>query len=148
MDVPETLDLEYLRAPGPQPGEVLQPEKAAGEPSPMDASTADDSISATIVSELMAMGFSENGSRRAVAATKVEPQALSVDLQRIWLVMHGSKFQIVPCNVLGLFMYRVNASVVASKVLSPCVMETAVGMYVVFARSSHSCGQQLQINHN
>eukprot|EP00884_Botryococcus_braunii_P007895 jgi/Botrbrau1/17106/Bobra.0157s0009.1 len=84
VDVPETLDLEFLRTPGPQPGERLQPEAASGEQSPMDTTTADDSLSTMIVTELMSMGFSENGSRRAVAATKGGNTQVAMD----WVLSH------------------------------------------------------------
>lgn len=72
MDVPDTLNLEHLRSGGPQPGEVLQPQDDEG-PTPMDATTAApvDANEAALIAEVVGMGFSENGARRAIAATGV-----------------------------------------------------------------------------
>lgn len=61
VDVPESLSLEAFRqASEPQPGEELQPE----EDKPTGVQPDDG-----IVQQLMAMGFSENGSKRAAIAT-------------------------------------------------------------------------------
>ena len=97
VDVPEHLSLQSFRAKGVQvgaracrgiglrdrqasnrqvtgfvclmqPGEELQPEEEASS----DAATAAAAVQADggIVSQLVAMGFSENGSKRAAVATK------------------------------------------------------------------------------
>ncbi|PSC74028.1 ubiquitin carboxyl-terminal hydrolase 5 isoform X1 [Micractinium conductrix] len=76
VEPPAVLDLEPLRVPGgPQPGEQLQPEDPAGgaaaaagggaaaAPAP-PAPEPDE----TIVAQLVSMGFSENGSKRAALA--------------------------------------------------------------------------------
>ena len=89
VDVPETLDLAALRGSGPQPGEALQPEEkeekevaaaaaaattAAGATATATAATEAAAAAAPepdpeLVASLVAMGFSENGSKRAVLAT-------------------------------------------------------------------------------
>ena len=75
VDMPPTLDLERLRAQGVQLGEQPQPEdppEAQGGPLPTtpDAPPAVQP-SPELVSQLTAMGFSENGSKRAAVATQV-----------------------------------------------------------------------------
>ena len=70
VEVPERLSLEGLRGHGLQPGEELQP--AGGQdaaPAAPDAAPAGPRPDGTIVAQLVAMGFSENGSRRAAVAT-------------------------------------------------------------------------------
>eukprot|EP00798_Chlamydomonas_sp_ICE-L_P030886 gene30886-35934_t len=71
VEVPDQINIENLRGSGPQPGEVLQPEDAPGsapggagggaappmEPDPL------------LVSQLVSMGFDENGCKRATLAT-------------------------------------------------------------------------------
>jgi ubiquitin carboxyl-terminal hydrolase 5/13 len=68
--MPETTSLEHLRGKGMQPGETPLPEE---EEQPAAGATAGDAGAgagggamepdAAIVSQLMAMGFSENGSK-------------------------------------------------------------------------------------
>jgi ubiquitin carboxyl-terminal hydrolase 5/13 len=74
VPAPDVLDLESLRATGPTPDEVLQPEDgkdgsgaapAGGAAAPAAAEA--DKPDASIVAALVAMGFSENGSKRAGA---------------------------------------------------------------------------------
>jgi ubiquitin carboxyl-terminal hydrolase 5/13 len=62
IKAPETLDLEFMRACGPQPSEELMPEDA---PTSASAPVPDPDI----VSQLVSMGFGENGCRRAALAT-------------------------------------------------------------------------------
>ena len=76
VDVPMEIDLAALRGRGPQPGEALQPEEEAP---PAGAAAAAAPAAAApppaagpdpeLVAQLVAMGFSENGSKRAVLAT-------------------------------------------------------------------------------
>ena len=86
VDVPDKLDLERLRATGVQPGERLQPEDAPGDPPghPMDTTGAESAgavePSPEIVAQLTAMGFSENGSKRAAVATQVSACMLWTEL--------------------------------------------------------------------
>ena len=78
VKAPETIDLEFLRSSGPQPGEELQPEAA---PAPSAAvPVADEGI----VAQLVSMGFSENGSRRAALATN----NASADVAMNWVLEH------------------------------------------------------------
>lgn len=71
VEAPQELDLASLRAKGgPQPGEELQPEgdeapAAAAAPAPAPAAPEPDEL---IVAQLVSMGFSENGSKRAALA--------------------------------------------------------------------------------
>ncbi|KAI7836344.1 hypothetical protein COHA_009767, partial [Chlorella ohadii] len=70
VEAPQELDLEPLRAKGgPQPGEGLQPEEAeapaAAAAAPAPAAPEPDEL---IVAQLVSMGFSENGSKRAALA--------------------------------------------------------------------------------
>ena len=74
VQVPESLDLTAYRATSLQPGEVPMPEDA-----PVSTTSAATPVAQvesnkvtpdeTIVAQLLSMGFSENGSRRAVIAT-------------------------------------------------------------------------------
>ena len=69
VEVPEKLYLEPLRGKGLQPGEEAQPE-APSPASPPEAPAAAQPDQ-QIVEALVAMGFSENGSKRAALATQV-----------------------------------------------------------------------------
>jgi ubiquitin carboxyl-terminal hydrolase 5/13 len=69
--MPEELHIEQLRSNGAQPGEQLQPEEptaaaaeggAAAAPAAAAAAPEPDPM---IVTQLVTMGFSENGSKRA-----------------------------------------------------------------------------------
>ena len=72
VDVPDELDLGSLRSSGVQPGEQLQPEAAPGAthaaaaPPPPGVQPSQE-----IVDQLVAMGFSANGSKRAAVAVQV-----------------------------------------------------------------------------
>ena len=68
VPMPESISLEHLRAKGLQPGETQLPEEEA-PPSAAPAAPAAIEPDVNIVSQLMGMGFSENGSRRAAIAT-------------------------------------------------------------------------------
>lgn len=80
IDVPEELDLSPYRATGPQPDEQLVAEDAgagaltsggAGGGGAMEVVTApaEFQYNEEVVAQLMSMGFSENGCRRAAIAT-------------------------------------------------------------------------------
>ncbi|CAG9463821.1 unnamed protein product [Pedinophyceae sp. YPF-701] len=62
VEVPDQVDLEFLRGHGPQEGETLQPEDADGG---ADSGPQPDS---GIVAQIVGMGFSENGAKRAALA--------------------------------------------------------------------------------
>jgi len=68
VEVPETLSLEAYRSTGPQPDDKLQPEVEEPPAGAAPASTAPEP-NPEIVAQLMSMGFSENGSKRAALAT-------------------------------------------------------------------------------
>jgi len=67
--MPEELNLEQLRSQGPQPDEQLQPEdeptQASGGAAAAAAAAPAAEPDAAIVTQLVSMGFSENGSKRA-----------------------------------------------------------------------------------
>ena len=76
LPMPEELDLEYLRSTGPAENEQLLPEagddddRGDGDNMQVDgAAPAQPQPDPGIVSKLMEMGFSENGSKRAALAT-------------------------------------------------------------------------------
>lgn len=71
VEVPETLSLEAFRSAGPQPDDKLQPEVEEALPTghASVSSSAAPQPNPEIVSQLMSMGFSENGSKRAALAT-------------------------------------------------------------------------------
>ncbi|KAL3152058.1 hypothetical protein ABBQ32_001169 [Trebouxia sp. C0010 RCD-2024] len=97
VDVPEQLDLEWLRGRGPQPNEQLQPEE---QPSSSQAPGLDTLAAAAagsvreqqgslqpdpeIVNQLVGMGFSENGSKRAAVAT----QNMGAEGAMEWVLTH------------------------------------------------------------
>ena len=83
VDVPKTISLEHLRATGLQPGEIELPEEEANI-SPQSVAPARVEPDANIVSALMAMGFSENGSKRAALATNNASTELSME----WVFAH------------------------------------------------------------
>lgn len=69
VEAPLLLELESLRAVGgPQPGEELQPEEEAAPPPVNAPAAAAPQPDDTIVAQLVSMGFSENGSKRAALA--------------------------------------------------------------------------------
>jgi len=63
VKAPESLDLEGMRSTGPQPGEEMLPQDAPA------AAAAGPVADESMVAQLMAMGFGENGCRRACLAT-------------------------------------------------------------------------------
>lgn len=67
--MPEELHLDSLRSTGPSQGEQLQPEEPAaaggGGGGAAVAAAAAPQPDAGIVAQLVSMGFSENGSKRA-----------------------------------------------------------------------------------
>lgn len=69
VDVPDRLSLEALRGRGVQPGEELQPEEDAPAAAGAAPAAAGPEPDDTIVAQLVSMGFSENGSKRAAVAT-------------------------------------------------------------------------------
>jgi len=88
VDVPQALSLEHLRAAGLQLGEVELPTDASrnaavslSAPPPAPRRVEPDT---TIVSALMGMGFSENGSKRAALATNNASTEVSME----WVFAH------------------------------------------------------------
>lgn len=79
VKAPETLDLERLRSPGPQPGEDLLPEDA-----PAAAAASGPVADEMLVAQLVGMGFSENGSRRAALAVN----NASMEAATEWVFQH------------------------------------------------------------
>lgn len=80
VEAPQELDLEHLRSTGLQSGEDLLPEEATGTSSSEAAPQPDEAI----VAQLVSMGFSENGSKRAVLATGNN----SVEASMEWVLAH------------------------------------------------------------
>jgi ubiquitin carboxyl-terminal hydrolase 5/13 len=70
VDVPEALDLGWLRATGPVDGEVLQPDDDDGARAGAAAAAA-PAADPAIVAAVVGMGFSEAGAARAALATQV-----------------------------------------------------------------------------
>ena len=74
VPAPETLDLSALRATGLQPGETVMAEEAAAPaaataaPGAAAAPAAAPQPDEAIIAQLVGMGFSENGSKRAAIA--------------------------------------------------------------------------------
>jgi len=91
VDVPHKLDIEYLKASGPQGGESLVPE--ADENKVDDSAELAEAPSASVpsqvpidpdaISQLMDMGFSLNGCKRALFHSSNVEQALS------WIFEHS-----------------------------------------------------------
>lgn len=82
--MPEELDLRALKGSGPVDGEVLFTEQAS-----LSTTNSEPKASALvpdpgIVSQLMGMGFSENGSKRAALATKNSGPEASME----WVFAH------------------------------------------------------------
>jgi len=65
VDMPAELDLNTLRGTGAQSGEVLMPEEAEGAPAEETVHENEETVS-----QLMEMGFSREGCKRAVHNTK------------------------------------------------------------------------------
>jgi len=82
--MPEQLSLEHLRGTGLQPGEQEQPPDPEGASGAAAAAAAVVEPDATIVSALVAMGFSENGSKRAAVATNNAGTEVSME----WVFAH------------------------------------------------------------
>ena len=68
VPVPEVLDLEAHRSTGMLPGEEALPEEAAEAEVPAAPIAAAPTPDDAIVAQLVSMGFSENGSKRAALA--------------------------------------------------------------------------------
>lgn len=66
LDIPEKIDLTSLRSAGPQDGEILIPEE--NESVMAAAQTARVGIDAGVLGQLVDMGFSMNGCKRALTA--------------------------------------------------------------------------------
>ncbi|EFN51528.1 hypothetical protein CHLNCDRAFT_33094 [Chlorella variabilis] len=90
IPVPEELDLEPLRAQGLQAGEQLQPDApdeppaAASHGAAAPAAPPGPQPDDTIVAQLVSMGFSENGSKRAALAVGNS----STDAAATWVFDH------------------------------------------------------------
>lgn len=83
ITMPLDLDLSHLRGSGPQDDEVIFDDAITQTTAaPMDVETVVPD--AAIVSQLMGMGFSENGSKRAAIATKNASAEASID----WVFSH------------------------------------------------------------
>lgn len=78
VPMPDELDLSELKSFGPVPGEVLFKEDARQVEIPELLPNPE------IVNQLMAMGFSENGSKRAAVATKNSSAEASME----WVFAH------------------------------------------------------------
>eukprot|EP00178_Gracilaria_changii_P026292 TRINITY_DN808_c0_g2_i1.p2 TRINITY_DN808_c0_g2~~TRINITY_DN808_c0_g2_i1.p2 ORF type:complete len:849 (+),score=127.98 TRINITY_DN808_c0_g2_i1:13335-15881(+) len=81
VPMPQDLDLSDLRGTGLVDGEVLMPEDP---PERTDQHTQAVVPDPSIVTQLMSMGFSENGSKRAAIATKNESAEASME----WVFAH------------------------------------------------------------
>jgi len=66
LDIPETIDLTNYKGMGPQEGESLVPEEEEGEAT--GAAGAQPEISEAALGQLMDMGFTMNGCKRALMA--------------------------------------------------------------------------------
>mmetsp|Transcript_7420 Transcript_7420/g.21943 ORF Transcript_7420/g.21943 Transcript_7420/m.21943 type:complete len:903 (+) Transcript_7420:355-3063(+) len=82
--VPDKLSLEHLRGTGPQPGETLQPDTPESNSAGAAAASAPVEPDEATVAQLMSMGFSENGSKRAAIATNNGGAEASAE----WVFMH------------------------------------------------------------
>lgn len=82
--MPEELDLSELKGSGPVDGEVLFSEQAALAATNSEPKASAFVPDAEIVSQLMGMGFSENGSKRAALATKNSSAEASME----WVFAH------------------------------------------------------------
>lgn len=80
VEMPDILDLNPLRATGPQPGEEKLPD--LGENSPVPEPVYDQNI----ISELMNMGFPQNACKRALYFT----QNSSLEFAMAWIMDHIS----------------------------------------------------------
>ncbi|KAI0562705.1 Ubiquitinyl hydrolase [Gracilaria domingensis] len=81
VPMPDDLDLSHLRGTGLADGETLMPEDPSEETAERTQVTIPDP---GIVSQLMSMGFSENGSKRAAIATNNESAEASME----WVFAH------------------------------------------------------------
>lgn len=68
LDIPEQIDLNFLRGTGPQDGENLVPEEKEDKPTTNAELNGPPAIDESALSQLMDMGFSMNGSKRALTA--------------------------------------------------------------------------------
>lgn len=84
VPMPEELDLEFLRGSGAVDGEKLLPENAPDGAVSSPVTSVAIVPDPDIVSQLMGMGFSENGSKRAAIATKNSGAEASME----WVFAH------------------------------------------------------------
>lgn len=83
LDIPEEIDLTALKATGPQPGEDLVPEE---DESAAGASNAAPTIDEGALGQLVDMGFSMNGCKRALTAVG----GSDVEAAMNWVFEHNS----------------------------------------------------------
>ena len=83
LDIPEEIDLTSLKASGPQDGEALVPEE---EESAAASANAAPAIDEGALGQLMDMGFSMNGCKRALTAVG----GSDVEAAMNWVFEHNS----------------------------------------------------------
>lgn len=85
IDVPEEISLQELKGTGPQNGEKLVPEEVEGENEAASAPAA-PSIDEGALAQLMDMGFTMNGCKRALAAVG----GSNVEAAMNWVFEHST----------------------------------------------------------
>jgi len=81
VPMPEELDLRPYKGTGLQPGEVLIPEEASAS---VGEGSSEAAVDQEVLGQLVSMGFSENGSKRAIMATACNDPEVAMN----WIMEH------------------------------------------------------------
>jgi len=84
LDVPEEIDLTYLKASGPQPGENIVPEIDSNDV--QESSSPETNINEGSLAQLMDMGFGMHGCKRALSAVG----GTDVEAAMTWVFEHSN----------------------------------------------------------
>ena len=85
IDVPDEIDLNHLRSPGPQSGESLVPEEGESNSASTPSSSA-PTIDESALGQLMDMGFNMNGCKRALTTVGGSDMEAAMN----WIFEHSS----------------------------------------------------------
>lgn len=130
--MPQEIDLGELKASGPQPGEEMLSEGTSSMSNTAAASSPPLVPNPEIVNQLTAMGFSENGSKRAALATK--NASAEASMEWVFAHMEDPDFNdpLPPADVNA----RNNLPVVGTQNLADIAQLTAMGFTEKHAKAA------------
>ena len=145
VPMPETMSLEHLRAKGAQPDETIMAEEEADAAKKSEAAAPPEADEA-IVAQVMSMGFSENGSRRAAIA--VNNASAEHAVEWVFAHMEDADFNDPPSAAAATTTNGAagsNAGSNAAADASSTAMLSAMGFSDAHARTAlHACGGDVE----